>query len=117
MTNYGLPEGIGLGYFLAVLIAIGVVTVLLRAVPFVATRHMRNNFFLRFLGIYMPVGIMSILVIYTLLSTYRNHGHLLALYGVISLTVTLLLQHWRRNSLLSIFGGTILYMILCSFFA
>ncbi|MDO4911783.1 MAG: AzlD domain-containing protein [Corynebacterium sp.] len=114
MNNYGLPEGMSLSYFLIVLIAIGAVTVALRAIPFVATRHLRQSQFLRFLGHYMPLGIMSILVVYTLLSTWEGHGPREALYGVGCIVFTLILHQWRRNALLSIFGGTLAYMALAS---
>ena len=41
MNSYGLPDGVSLGMVAAVLIPVGVVTVLLRALPFSMLRVLR----------------------------------------------------------------------------
>lgn len=54
------------GYVLAALATILVVTFGLRALPFLVIGPLRESAFVQFLGRYMPVGIMLILVVYTL---------------------------------------------------
>lgn len=66
MTNYGLPEGVSLGMVAAVLIPVGIVTVLLRALPFSMLRVLKGSPFIDFLAVLMPVGVMTVLVAYTL---------------------------------------------------
>lgn len=114
--NYGLPEGIELSTVFIVLMGIGLVTFILRGLPFVISHQLRGNRFLDFLGAYMPMGIMSILVFYTLVSTYTKSGTLMTTYACISLIFTLVLHHWRRSAVLSIFTGTAVYMILSTCF-
>lgn len=66
MTNYGLPDGVTLGMVAAVLIPAGVVTLLLRALPFSLLRGLKGSPFIEFLALLMPVGVMTVLVVYTL---------------------------------------------------
>lgn len=110
MSNYGLPDGVSLSMVAAVLIPVGIVTVLLRALPFSLLRVLKDSPFIGFLAVLMPVGVMTVLVVYTLLGYSASPAYLLS--ALLALTVTLLL-HWRkRRADLSIFAGTALYMIL-----
>lgn len=63
MTNYGLPDGVTLGMVAAVLIPAGVVTLLLRALPFSLLRGLKGSPFIEFLALLMPVGVMTVLVV------------------------------------------------------
>jgi branched-subunit amino acid transport protein AzlD len=59
----------------------------------------------------MPAGIMIILAVYTLRGVSvaeAPHG----LPEAIALAATVVLHLWRRNAVLSILGGTALYMVL-----
>lgn len=99
------------GYVLAALATILVVTFALRALPFLLIGQLRESSFVQFLGRSMPVGIMLILVVYTLRDVSlgdRWHGvpEMVALAGTVGLHL------WRRNALLSILGGTGLYVVL-----
>ena len=99
------------GYVLAALATILVVTFGLRALPFLVIGPLRGSAFVQFLGRYMPVGIMLILVVYTLKDVSlgdRWHG----VPELVALVVTVGLHLWRRNALLSILGGTALYVVL-----
>ena len=106
----GLPDGVTLGMVLAVLVPVGVVTVLLRALPFSLLRLLKGSPFIDFLGVLMPVGVMTVLVIYTLSSYTAQPGRFSA--ALVSLVFTLLLQWWRRRADLSILGGTLLYIFI-----
>ena len=103
---HGLPDGVTLGMVAAVLVPVCVVTLLLRALPFAFLRALKGSPLIEFLGATMPVGVMTVLVVYTLADTSALLPALLA--G----TVTLALHAWRRSAALSILSGTALYMVL-----
>lgn len=97
----------------AVLIAImSVCTILLRALPFLIWSGKRKTpAYISFLGRVLPQAIVGMLVIYCL----KDVSPRTAPYGIPELLAGLLvigLQVWRRNSLLSILGGTLAYMLL-----
>ena len=95
----------------AVLVAVmAVVTMLLRFLPFIVFRK-NTPPYIAYLGRVLPPAIIGMLVIYCLKDvklTVRPYGipELVAAVCVIGLQV------FRRNSLLSILGGTIIYMVL-----
>ena len=65
----------------------------------------------RYLGTILPAAIMAVLVVYCLKATPvmdAPHG----LPEAIAVAVTAGLHVWKRNNLLSIGAGTILYMVL-----
>ncbi|MDK4209103.1 branched-chain amino acid transporter permease [Corynebacterium accolens] len=105
-----MPDGVSLGTIAAVLIPVGIVTVLLRELPFSAKKWMKDSEFFSLLGLMMPVGVMTILVVYAVAGQADGTGGLWpVLLGVL---VTAGLHKWKRDSGLSIFGGTAFYMIL-----
>lgn len=98
-------------YVLAALAVFLVVTFALRAAPFLVVDRLRESRSVAWLGARMPVGIMVILVIYTLrepAGTTAPRG----LVEALALAVTVGLHVWRRNALLSIVGGTVVYCTL-----
>ena len=105
-----MPDGVSLGAIAAVLIPVGIVTVLLRELPFSAKKWMKDSEFFSLLGMMMPVGVMTILVVYAVAGQADGTGGLWpVLLGVL---VTVGLHRWKRDSGLSIFGGTAFYMLL-----
>ncbi|GAB3593803.1 Branched-chain amino acid transport protein (AzlD) [Corynebacterium faecale] len=110
MGDYGLPIGVSPGQVAAVLIPVAIITVLLRLFPFAAMRGVKNNQLMAVLGRTMPVGVMVVLVIYTLFSQTGEPGGIAA--SLIAVSVTALLHWWRRSAGLSIVGGTVAYMML-----
>ena len=97
------------GHILLTLLVIFAVTYALRLAPFLALRRVRDSALVTFLGRTMPLGVMAILVVYTLSSvdvTAAPHG----LPEAAGVVVTAALHLWRRNALLSIVGGTGTYM-------
>lgn len=101
------------GYILAAILVAGAVTWALRAVPFMVLSPLRNSDLLAYLGARMPVGIMAILAVYTLKGTAVTD--LKAVLPVIcALATTIGLHLWRGQMILSIFGGTALYVLLAS---
>ena len=105
-----MPDGVSLGAIAAVLIPVGIVNVLLRELPFSAKKWMKDSEFFSLLGLMMPVGVMTILVVYAVAGQADGTGGLWpVLLGVL---VTAGLHKWKRDSGLSIFGGTAFYMLL-----
>ena len=85
-------------------------TILLRFLPFIVFIKKVPQYII-YLGKVLPPAIIGMLVIYCL----RNTALLSAPFGIpemISLFIIILLQIWRRNSLLSILSGTVVYMLL-----
>ena len=95
----------------AVLVAVmSVFTVLLRFLPFLVFRKKVPSYVV-YLGKVLPPAIIGMLVIYCL----RNMSFVTAPYGIPEIAaaaVVVLLQAWKRNSLLSILSGTAVYMVL-----
>ncbi|TRW43264.1 branched-chain amino acid transporter permease [Georgenia yuyongxinii] len=102
------------GQIVLTLMVIFAVTYALRLAPFLALRRVRDSALVTFLGRTMPLGVMAILVVYTLsavdLST-APHG----LPEAIGVLVTAGLHLWRGNAMLSIVGGTGSYMVALAF--
>lgn len=86
-------------------------TLLERALPFLIFRGREVPEGIRYLGRVLPMAIMATLVIYCLkgINFSTAAGWVPMLLGSI---VTALLHIWRGNTMLSIFGGTICYMVL-----
>lgn len=105
-----MPGGVTLASIFAVLIPVGIVTVVLRWLPFAFVKALKGSQFISMLGFTMPVGVMTVLVVYTLFGQARDTGIIVA--PLVAAVVTAALHLWRRNSGLSIFGGTAFYMVL-----
>lgn len=97
----------------AVLIAVmAVVTFILRFLPFVLfSKDRQMPSVVVYLGDVLPMAVMGMLVVYCL----RNISLLNSPFGIpemLSCLVVVVLQRWKRNSLISILSGTITYMVL-----
>ncbi|WP_448070799.1 branched-chain amino acid transporter permease [Georgenia yuyongxinii] len=102
------------GQIVLTLVVIFAVTYALRLAPFLALRRVRDSALVSFLGRTMPVGVMAILVVYTLSAVDLGkapHG----LPEAIGVLVTAGLHLWRGNALLSIVGGTGSFMAALAF--
>ncbi len=96
----------------AIIAVAAIVTLIIRAVPFVAFGGKREvPEAVTYLGKVLPPAIMVILVIYCVkgINLFTgSHGF----PELLSIAVVALLHIWKKNTLLSIAVGTILYMIL-----
>ena len=96
----------------AIIAVVAIVTLIIRAVPFVAFGGKREvPETVTYLGKVLPPAIMVILVIYCVkgINLFTgSHG----IPEVVSMAVVALLHIWKKNTLLSIAVATILYMIL-----
>lgn len=98
-----------------IILAASLVTIALRFLPFLIFNGKRKTPpYILFLGRVLPFAIMGMLVVYCL----RNTVLFAAPYGIPELIACLsvvLFHIWKRNSLLSIGGGTLIYMMLVQF--
>jgi len=99
-------------YSVLVIAVTGIVTLALRFAPFLIFGGKRETpAYISYLGRVLPSAIMAMLVVYCL----RNVSLTAVPYGLpelLACAVVVLLQGWKRNSILSILGGTATYMLL-----
>ena len=95
----------------AALIAVmALVTAMLRFLPFLVFRK-KTPAYIVYLGRVLPAALIGMLVVYCLKDVQiasAPHG----LPELLAAVAVVLLQAWKRNSLLSILVGTLLYMLL-----
>ena len=90
---------------------ISAVTVLLRFLPFMIFGKRETPKFVLYLGRVLPFAVMGMLVVYCL----KGVSFVAFPYGIpefLSVMLVVLLHLWKRNTLLSIIGGTACYMLL-----
>ena len=91
---------------------IALVTLILRFLPFLIFRNNRQTPpYISYLGKVLPFATMGMLVVYCL----RNISFTSLPFGIPELlgcAIVAGLHLWKRNTLLSIAAGTILYMLL-----
>lgn len=121
------------GQAIASIAVMAIVTFLTRALPFLLfDRGESPPKIVLYLGRVLPPAVIAMLIIYCLRSpsltvpadlTAAMSGWLASTVSffvgwapqLIAGAVVVVLHVWKRNNLLSIFGGTILYMILVQF--
>lgn len=98
-------------YLLIVILVCSAVTFALRAVPFIASKWLLRQRWVKTLGAFLPLSIMVLLVLHTAVGSAissSNYG----LYEIIAIAVTVVLQYYAKNPLCSIFAGTFFYTVL-----
>lgn len=99
-------------YMLLQIGVIALVTAVLRFLPFwVFSESRERPKIIAYLGTVLPYAIMAMLVVYCLRSTSilgSTHG----LPELIAVIIVAALHLWKHNTLLSVFGGTVCYMLL-----
>ena len=98
-------------YLVAVVAVAALVTFAIRAAPFSASRWLARQRWVNALGDFLPLGVMAILCLHCLTQTAVSYegGGLLEI-GVVA--VTIVLQWFKRDALLSILVAAILYVVL-----
>ena len=88
------------------------VTILLRFLPFaIFSGNRKTPAYVTYLGKVLPYAIMGMLVVFCL----KGVSLTAAPYGIpeaIACVLVILLHVWKRNTLISILGGTVCYMVL-----
>ena len=95
-------------------VVISLVTILLRFLPFLIFGKRKTPEYISYLGRVLPYSIMGMLVVYCL----RNVSVLAVPYGIpelIACVIVILTHIWKRNTLLSILSGTLVYMLMVQF--
>ncbi|MDT3766595.1 AzlD domain-containing protein [Gleimia hominis] len=93
---------------MSVILIASVVTFVLRAAPFVVLKRLADSEVLREIGASMPIGVMVILVFYTLadLPVGDPTAWLPAVGGIVA---TMAVHYFGRNALVSIVLGVAVY--------
>lgn len=97
-----------------IMIAIAAIcTFLTRALPFIIFKnHIPES--VRYLGNYLPLAIMALLIIYCL-KDVNVFNYPSGIPELISIAFVAFIHLWKGNNLISIGLGTILYMFLIQF--
>ena len=98
-------------YVLWSILAMGMVTLAIRAAPFLMAKWLRTHDSVQRLGGFLPPAIMALLLVHSLrdLGEQSNANYW---PEIVSVLLVLALQRYRRQPLLSIAAGTVLYMAL-----
>lgn len=105
-----------LGYMIAVVVIAGVITLLLRALPFAILKPLRKSKFVQALGRWMPAGLLLILAVVMLAGEIAARPGQLWIVAVASAVTVLVHLLAGRRALLSIFAGTGVYVLLLNLF-
>jgi len=97
---------------LSLILVMALVTAALRFLPFmIFTKGRKVPEVVAYLGRVLPYAVMAMLVVYCL----KGISFVQMPFGLpelISVVLVVVLHVWKRNTLLSIIGGTVCYMML-----
>jgi len=93
------------------IIGMAVVTIFLRAVPFMGAAHIHKFPLLLKLGRFLPPAIMTLLLLHTARGSVAEHN--LGFWPELVSVLTAILLQWRfRQPLISIFAATGIYVVI-----
>lgn len=96
----------------ASIIVIALVTYLVRLLPFIIFGGKRQTpEWITYLGRFLPPAVMGMLIVYSVKDTAFLHLNT-SFPVIVAICATILIHVWKRNNLISILGGTGLYMLL-----
>lgn len=98
-------------YYLYAIGVMGAATALTRFLPFVFLNRHHENRHLNFVGRLLPGAATIILVVYCLKGTNFS-APTFGIPEAVAVIFTASMHVWKRNALLSIFGGTAIYLLL-----
>ena len=97
---------------LIIILTIAVTTFVTRVIPFILFPDNKETpKFISYLGKVLPYSVIGMLVIYCLKDVSFGRSPF-GLPEFISIGVIVLLHKWKKSTLISISGGTILYMVM-----
>lgn len=97
---------------LIIILAVALGTMITRFTPFILfPENKKQPKIVTYLGQVLPASMMGLLVVYALKDT-KVLSYPYGIPELISIIVVVLLQKWKKNTLISIGVGTVLYMIL-----
>ena len=93
------------------IVAVAAGTILTRFLPFLIFPEGKTpSDYITWLGTVLPHAVIGLLVVYCLKDAVFSASH--GLPELIAVCFIFLLHRWKKNTLLSIGGGTVLYMFL-----
>lgn len=98
-------------YLFGVFVAMMLVNFVLRALPFVLGKRLMSYRWVSDLGKFLPLSIMALLALHATVGAARAHDGL-PIPEIVAILLTVSLQWFLRNSLLSIFLGTTTYVVV-----
>lgn len=107
-------------YILGLLAVTGGITIFLRALPFIVLgRGGKPTPVVQYIGMVLAPAAIAMLAVYCLADYFDaateewSWSHIKeVLSPVIASVVVVVLQYWKRNSLVSIIAGTAVYMVM-----
>lgn len=103
-------------YMIAAVVVGGIITVLIRALPFAILKPLRKSKFVQALGRWMPAGLLVILAVVMLAGEISARPNKLWIIAIASAVTVVTHLFAGRHALLSIFAGTAVYVVLLNFF-
>ena len=101
-------------YIVEVIAAMALVTVALRALPFIAAQWLKENPIVERLGEFLPLAIMTLLVLHSATGSAQQ-DRLGPWPELLAVAIVVVLQWRSRNALLSIVLGTTAYVLMRNF--
>ena len=100
---------------LIIILLIAFITFLIRIIPFILfPANKKTPKYVVYLGSVLPYAIIGMLIVYCLKKVSTSIFPF-GLPELISILFIVIIHMWKKNSLLSIGGGTIFYMLLVQF--
>lgn len=100
---------------LIIILVISFTTFLTRAIPFILFPAKKETpKYITYLGNVLPFAMIGMLIIYCLKGV-SVISFPFGLPELISIAVIIVIHMWKNNTLLSIGGGTVIYMLLVQF--
>ena len=95
-----------------IIVVVAIATMITRFLPFIAfPANKETPKYIKYLGKVLPAAVLGLLVVYSLKDvSVFNDNH--AIPEAICIAVTVFLHFWKRQMILSISAGMILYMVL-----
>ncbi|MBQ6553972.1 MAG: AzlD domain-containing protein [Firmicutes bacterium] len=102
-------------YSIMIIAVVALGTLFTRAVPFLLFAKKKPPKTVVYVGTYLPSAVIAILIVYCICGNDLTIGGL-NLYAILPKVIAgiavVILHVWKRNNLLSIAAGTVLYMVL-----
>lgn len=96
-------------YLLSVFAAMAAVTFAERALPFVASKWLKKQRWVSSLGAFLPMAIMVLLTVHAATGAAISRDAI-PVAEIAAIALTIVLQWFMKNPLVSIFAGTALYV-------
>lgn len=98
-------------YTLIAILVMGAVTFGIRVAPFILFGKKKiTPKYVVYIGNYLPPAVMAMLIIYCL-RNIKLYSFPFGIPEAIGIIIVAVLHIWKHNNLISIIGGTIVYMI------